>query len=622
MGQARPYNPPVPRNTTGRPFFARLGLASLAHLLVAAALTLIGFLDVLIAPYGAWESGQPASTAYRTTPGKRCAFDQLLSASAAGGGPQRFLVRHGQPVTPEVLEELEQHIPERAGLDPIRAAGALAFYFLALTFFNLVLLRSNQHLVMRFRAMASVYLVLVLATLAAKLLFDRTNLSLYAAPAALTVLLFAPHISQTTALALHLLAVAVLSPLMGFTPGMVLLPLITGWSAAMVLRAGAGGFRILLGALFGALLGAGSMLGLDLFAPQRFDYGLHLESDLVGLVGGTLAAGLVAALLAYPMARLFGAVPRSLLARLTNLDHPVLRDLAEKAPGTFQHTLAVANMTEKVADDLGADSALARVGAYFHDIGKMRGPEFFSENQAGDNPHERLSPEASVERLRGHILHGMTIARGADLPERVVDFIVEHHGSSVMEYFQDKASRQEGKTVDATRFSYNGRNPTSRETALLMIADSIEAASRTLQQPDREKIEDLVRRIIFSKLNKGYLDHSGLTSRDLKQVGLSLTRLLEAQFHVRVEYPWQRRDTPPPGPAVALRRPVTDPSLRVAQALSSPPPGGGPATQPAPEPGAAITPPPPVSQAPEGTPPPAAGPDVQPGPGSSNGHER
>ncbi|HOX47443.1 MAG TPA: HDIG domain-containing protein [Myxococcota bacterium] len=595
------------------PFFARLGPASVVNLVMATALTAIGLMDVLTQPFSTWKAGEVAPVTYRVPAGKRCAFDTLLSVGNQANGEERFLSRKGHPVSQEVLEDLHQQIPERAQLDPVRALGALAFYFLALTFFTLLLMRSGQHLLLRLRAVASLYLVLLLGTLAAKLLFDQTSLSVYAAPAALAVLLFAPLVNQAVALSLHLLAVALLAPMMGFSPGMVLLPLVTGWSAVILLRQGAGVARVLLAALLGALLGSVSMLGLDLFAPHRFDYSLRLEGDLVGLVLGTLGTGLLAALLASPAARLFGAVPRARLGRLQNLDHPVLRDLAEKAPGTFQHTLAVANMAEKVADDIGADATLTRVGAYFHDIGKMSGPEFFSENQQGDNPHERLSPDASAERLRVHIQAGLTIAGGADLPSRVEDFIVEHHGSSVMEYFLDKASRLEGRQPDPVRFSYQGRNPTSRETAVLMLVDSVEAASRTLQQPDREKIEDLVRRIIFGKLLKGYLDDSGLTSRDLKKIGMSLMRILESQFHVRVEYPWQRRDTPPPAVAVEPpRRPLTDPAMRVVQAV--PPGEPGPESPAGPEPPAAQ----PTAEPNAGP----GGPPATPTPGSANDHDR
>jgi cyclic-di-AMP phosphodiesterase PgpH len=611
LTHAHLYNPRV-QNRATKPFFAHLGPASLVNLVMAAALASIGLLDVLTQPYGSWKPGEATSVTYRVPSGKRCAFDAILGATGLTGDEDRFLSRKGAPVTVEVLEELHQQIPERANLDPVRALGALAYYFLALTFFTLLLIRSGQHLLLRPRAVASLYLVLLLGTLASKLLFDQTTLSLYAAPASLAVLLFAPLVSQSIAFSLHLLAVALLAPMLGFAPGMVLLPLVTGWSAVLLLRTGAGVGRVLLASLFGALLGAASMLGLDLFAPHRFDYGLRLEGDLVGLLLGTLGAGLLAAVLSSPIARMFGSVPRGRLARLQNLDHPVLRDLAEKAPGTFQHTLAVANMAEKVADDLGADATLTRVGAYFHDIGKMSGPEYFSENQQGDNPHERLSPDASAERLRGHIQAGLTIARGADLPSRVVDFIVEHHGSSVMEYFLDKASRTEGRQPDPVRFSYQGRNPTSRETALLMLVDSIEAASRTLQQPDREKIEDLVRRIIFGKLLKGYLDDSGLTSRDLKQIGASLMHILESQFHVRVEYPWQRRDTPPPAVAAEpSRRPLTDPSMRVVQAVAPDRPASG---QPVPEPPAPL----PVVEPNTGS----GGPPAAPTPGSTNEHDR
>jgi putative nucleotidyltransferase with HDIG domain len=295
------------------------------------------------------------------------------------------------------------------------------------------------------------------------------------------------------------------------------------------------------------MIGCLFLAGLNLFTPQHIDFGLHLEGDLLGLAGGTLACGAAAALFSFPVTLMFGSVPRSMLRKLLDLDHPVLRDLAEKAPGTFQHSLALANMAEKVADSIGADDELARAGAYYHDIGKMQKPEYFIENQQGENPHDKLAPEQSAEKLRTHIDAGITIARGANLPERLVDFIIEHHGSSTMEYFLDKAYQLNQKTIEPDKFQYEGRNPNSKETAILMIVDAVEAASRTLQKPDHDEIENLVRRIIFSKMLHGYLDQSGLTTRDLKQIGISLIKFLQGQYHVRVEYPWQKKlDERPP----------------------------------------------------------------------------
>jgi len=309
------------------------------------------------------------------------------------------------------------------------------------------------------------------------------------------------------------------------------------------------------------------LAGLDLFTPQGIDFGIHLESDLVGIIGGTAVTGMFAGILLNPAVSLAGSVPNNRLRRLLEMDHPLLKDLADKAPGTFQHSLAMANMAEKIADDINADSDLVRAGAYYHDIGKMKGPDFFIENQHGDNPHDNLSPRESVSKLRSHIEAGTTIARGANLPERIIDFIVEHHGRSSMEYFMDKAYQADGKVPALEEFSYDGRNPTSRETAILMIVDSIEAASRTLNDPSHEDIETMVRQIMFSKLLHGYLDDSGLSSADLKQMGVSLIKYLQAQFHVRVVYPWQEKGHERP-PLQVVGETHAGISLRVAQPVT------------------------------------------------------
>jgi membrane-associated HD superfamily phosphohydrolase len=205
----------------------------------------------------------------------------------------------------------------------------------------------------------------------------------------------------------------------------------------------------------------------------------------------------------------------------------------------------------------------------------MHEPQYFIENQQGENPHDQLEPAGSAEKLRDHVTHGVTIARGADLPERVVDFIVEHHGRSTMEYFLDKAYRSDGSVPAPEDFRYRGRNPTSRETAILMIVDAVEAASRTLRDPGQDDIENLVRRIVFGKLLHGYLDDSGLTTSDLARVGISLIKFLQGQFHVRVEYPWQKKESErPPLQVVRDNNAGTPAATRVASPATDADPDG------------------------------------------------
>jgi putative nucleotidyltransferase with HDIG domain len=532
------------RKVQSKPLFGSFWLASLVNLATAVLLTGICFLDVLISPVGEWRDGQPAPTTYRSPTMYSAVSEELLSVldkDDSVSRSDRFLIKRGETVSEADLVQLKRLLPERMHLDLRRAGGVLLFFFLALTFFNLLLRRQGRLLLLRFRAVTTLYLFLILASLASRLMLSYTTLSLYALPVALAAILFSPLVSQNIGFTIHLLSLTIIAPMFSFTPGMVLIPLVSGWTAVLLLKRETGPVRFLVASIAGALAGCLFLSGLDLFTPQHIDFGPNVESDLLGLAGGTLACGVAAVLFSFPVTLMFGSVPRSMLRKLLDLDHPVLRDLAEKAPGTFQHSLAVANMAEKVADSIGADDELVRAGAYYHDIGKMHQPEYFIENQQGENPHDKIAPESSAEKLRAHMDHGITIARGADLPERLVDFIVEHHGSSTMEYFLDKAYQIDQKTIEPDQFQYQGRNPTSKETAILMIVDAVEAASRTLKKPGHDEIENLVRRIIFSKMLHGYLDQSGLTTRDLKRIGISLIKFLQGQYHVRVEYPWQKK---------------------------------------------------------------------------------
>ncbi len=508
---------------------------------MALALTVIALLDVITNPFSQWQAGKAAPYTYRARVDGKCAFDDLLRPDGETPNNNRFIVRRGQTLTQVQLEDLDRQLGERKRFTPIRALGIALYYFLALTFFTMVLKKTGSYLELRFRAVGTLYLLVFLSVLASRLFFSYSSVSIFAAPWAVSILLLGGVLKQTSTFALHLLIVALVAPLLQFTPGMVLVPVTVGWSAAIMLRQGSGLSRVILASLVGACVGCVALVGMDLFSSHDYDFRLVFEGDLVGVAGGVILSGIVAALFRVPVTLAFGAVPKGKLDRLRDIEHPVLRDLAEKAPGTFQHTLAVANIAEKVAADIGADRELVRVGVLYHDIGKMRGPEYFAENQQGTNPHDQMTAEQSAKMLRGHVIDGVTIARGANLPERIIDFIIEHHGSSTMEYFRQKAARQAGKEVDPKLFSYGGRNPTSRETAVLMVVDSVEAASRTLNEPDHSTVEGMVRQIMFSKLLHGYLDNSGLTTKDLKLMGLSLIKTLEAQFHVRPQYPWQKQ---------------------------------------------------------------------------------
>ncbi len=226
------------------------------------------------------------------------------------------------------------------------------------------------------------------------------------------------------------------------------------------------------------------------------------------------------------------------LMELLDLNTPLLKEFFFKAPGTYQHTMVVANIAEAVANEIGANGLLVRVGAYYHDIGKMFHPEYFIENQGeGNNPHDQLGPVASAAAVRSHVILGVKLARQIGLPRIVLDFIPEHHGTATIDYFYYKSKQLESEIKSEKLFKYPGPRPQSKETAILMIVDSVEAAFRVVQSRDQETIRELVRKIANRKMEQGELDRSGLTIGELKKLIDTLTHILKSSAHPRVKYP-------------------------------------------------------------------------------------
>lgn len=247
-------------------------------------------------------------------------------------------------------------------------------------------------------------------------------------------------------------------------------------------------------------------------------------------------------LLAYPLIylfeKLFGITSDITLIELTNTNSTLLRELAFKAPGTFQHSLQVANLAESAIFKIGGNALLVRAGALYHDIGKMDNPQFFIENQnKGLNPHDKLPYEESAQIIIRHVINGIEMARRHNLPEVIIDFLRTHHGNTRVDYFyQSFLKNFPEKIVDENTFRYPGPIPFTKETAVLMLADSVEAASRSLKEPDAESINNLVERIIDYKLEQNQLNDSNITLKEIETIKLIFKTMLMGIYHVRVEY--------------------------------------------------------------------------------------
>lgn len=241
--------------------------------------------------------------------------------------------------------------------------------------------------------------------------------------------------------------------------------------------------------------------------------------------------------LIYIFEKIFGLVSDVSLLELSDTNSKLLKQLSNKAPGTFHHSLNVANIAETVANEIGANAMLVRVGALYHDIGKMSNPTYFTENQgSGINPHNDLDPVDSARIIIDHTLNGIEIARKYNLPDRIIDFIRTHHGNSLVYYFYVKA-KEENPDIAKDNFRYPGPKPFSQETAILMIADSVEAASKSIQNPTSIKIDALVNKIIEGQVDSGQFLNANITFKQIETIKAVIKKKLASIYHLRIEYP-------------------------------------------------------------------------------------
>lgn len=376
-------------------------------------------------------------------------------------------------------------------------------------------------------------LVLVLAVW---LCFVFRYVNVYFMPVALALLLVSMLMDAQLALFVNLI-VALLASMMTTGSGMiaiVLMACVSGPFIAMLFNKSMMRMTTLLA---GVLIGVGNFLitlGVGLF--NSVEIRTVLINALWAAGGGAVSA--VICIGVQPVLEwLFNLATASKLIELSNPNQPLLRRLLLEASGTYHHSIIVANLAEAACSAIGANGLLARVGAYYHDIGKLKRPMYFKENQMGDNPHDRTDPRVSTAILTAHPRDGAAMAQKARIPEPVIDIIRQHHGDCPVMFFYDKALKLYGDQVDISAFRYEGPRPQTREAAVVMMADSIEAATRALPNPDPEKIDALIRKIVRGKLNDGQLDCSNLTFNDLEKICSAFSTVLTGVFHERIEYP-------------------------------------------------------------------------------------
>jgi len=463
----------------------------------------------------------------------------------------QVIVRDGDPVTPEALEKLEyfglrsprQSWPEFLGLLGVLALWAGGF--------ALALYRSVQYT----RQPRQLLLIvgLVLLTLAAGRLLMTIPDFRYSFPVAGTVMLFAVLLDLRTALLASWFLALALGILDGFS---LLTTLVAGFGslvgAVVVWRAERTVTFLWAGMAVAAATGATALAGLLALGRQMVDLTQLWNVLLQSGINGVLSASLC--FLSFSLlGRLLGITTHLQLLELAHPTQPLLSRLAREAPGTYHHSLVVGNLAEAAAEVVGADPLLTRVGVLYHDIGKVLHPELYVENQANRlNIHDSLDPLTSARLIKEHVTEGVKLAKRARLPKPIVDIIQQHHGTTLIKYFYAKA-KEAGLAVDEQEFRYPGPRPQSKEAAVVMLADSVEAAVRAAAQAGKlyepgdphsvsKRLAEIVDRVIRERLEDGQLDDADLTFRQITEIRRVFLAMLEGVYHPRVEYPEVRRE--------------------------------------------------------------------------------
>ena len=399
----------------------------------------------------------------------------------------------------------------------------LGGFFLYLLYFYPILLEGRL-----------VYLVIssMLLTLVLGKALDL--ISPYLIPSALNIILVSLLVGSRVAMATNLVLVWIISFMFGIPSELTAIMIMSNSLGVLLLARQSQRHRVLLNGIYMSAISfitysgyylLGNITPRELLVNGGFLMGAGVLSGIVAL--GTL-----------PVWEYFFKVLTPIkLMELTDPNQPLLRRLFAEAPGTYHHSLLVGSLVEAAASAIGANQLLAKAGAYYHDIGKLKRPSYFKENQFGtENPHDQMEPMQSSEIIISHWEDGMKLGRESKLPKEILDIIDQHHGNTLMAYFYHKASKENGK-IPEEPFRYGGNKPRTREAAIVMLADSVEAAVRSLKIMNEETIEEMVRKIIRGKIDEGQLDECPMTTREISMVTETFLSVLKGIYHERIEYP-------------------------------------------------------------------------------------
>lgn len=413
--------------------------------------------------------------------------------------------------------------------------GQALYVFIVIALFTLYLVLYRRDYFDNARSYAMLYLLIVLLPALVSLVVQQHFFTVYVLPLCMAPMFVRVFMDSRTAFLTHVVVVLLCSIALQRQFDFVVVQLVGGLVAIYTLRELSRRAQVFSASIAIAVIQALTYLSLQMIqATSLADIDTHTLHHFV--------ANAVLLLLSYPLMfiveKAFGFVSAVTLFELSDTNKGLLRRLSEVAPGTFQHSITVGNLASEIASRIGAKSLLVRVGALYHDIGKMRHPVFFTENQAGINPHKRLSETESAQVVISHVTEGLRMAEKESLPGVILDFIRTHHGAGMTRFFYVQyKNNHPDETPDEQLFTYPGPNPFTREQAILMMADTVEAASRSLTEYTEETIAALVGRLVDSQVSQGFFHDCPITFRDIQTAKDVLTERLKAIYHTRIAYP-------------------------------------------------------------------------------------
>ncbi|MDR2473891.1 MAG: HDIG domain-containing protein [Tannerella sp.] len=413
--------------------------------------------------------------------------------------------------------------------------GQMLLIFTIFACFGLYLVRFNHKIFYKRHNLIFLLLCILTVCITTQMFVKYTDLSIYILPLAIIPIIIRTFFDSHSALFAHLITVLICSLCALFPYEFLMIHIIGGIVVIFSLKELTQRSHLFKSALFVTI--SYIVVYTSLVMLQEGDLS-KLNHSMYIFFGINFILIMFSYVLIYILEKLFGYLSPITLVELSNINHPLLKRLSELAPGTFQHSMQVSILAAEASERIGADTQLVRTGALYHDIGKMLNPAFFTENQQGVNLHEKLRFEESAAIVISHVTDGQKLADKAGLPNQIINFIITHHGKSKTKYFYNSFRNAFPDTpVDDTLFTYPGPNPFTKETALLMMADSVEAASRSLKEYTDESIKALIDRIIDSQISDGLLNVAPITFRDITHIKEVFLEHLKTIYHTRVAYP-------------------------------------------------------------------------------------